>query len=108
MRLLLNSRHKVLGFWLVITVEGCSLSPQWVLPGDNGGAHGTTPVKPIRHQGAPLGPPTPDHHGVKMHLVDAQNKTLILNTAFMFSSLNLLMSIIIIIPAHGVEGNRTI
>ena len=47
MRLLLNSRQKVVGFWLVITVEGCSLSPAWALLGDNGGAHGTTPVKPI-------------------------------------------------------------
>ena len=51
MRLLPNSRQKVVGFWLVITVEGCSLSPKWALPGDNGGAHGTTPVKPIGGSG---------------------------------------------------------
>ena len=46
MRLLLNSRQKVVGFWLVITVEGCSLSPERTLLGDNGGAHGPTPMKP--------------------------------------------------------------
>ena len=43
----------MLGFWLVITVEGCSLSPEWALLGDNGGAHGTTPVKPIQRDVAP-------------------------------------------------------
>ena len=35
------------GFGWFITVEGCSLSPEWALLEDNGGAHGTTPVKPI-------------------------------------------------------------
>ena len=28
-------------------VDGCSLSPELPQLGDNGGAHGTTPVKPI-------------------------------------------------------------
>ena len=32
--------------WLSV-VEGSSLSPEWPKLGDNGGAHGTSPVKPI-------------------------------------------------------------
>ena len=31
-------------------LEGCSLSPEWPELGDKGGAHGTSPVKPIPSQ----------------------------------------------------------
>ena len=38
-------------FGCLSVVEGCSLSPQWAQLGDNGGAHGTSPVKPIKGSG---------------------------------------------------------
>ena len=34
-------------FGCLSVVEGCSLSPEWPEQGDDGRAHGTTPVKPI-------------------------------------------------------------
>ena len=43
----LSKGGNVLGFWLLISGGGCSLSPEWPKLGDNGGAHGTSPVKPI-------------------------------------------------------------
>ena len=36
-------------FGCVSVVEGCSLTPEWPELGDNGGAHGTSPVKPIHY-----------------------------------------------------------
>ena len=35
------------GFGWLRLAEGCGLSPEWPQLGDNGGAHGATPVKPI-------------------------------------------------------------
>ena len=47
--LTLKNREKVGGFWLYISLaEGSSLSPECPQLGDNGGAHGTTPVKPYK------------------------------------------------------------
>ena len=43
----LSKGENVLGFDCLSVGEGCSLSPEWPELGDNGGAHGTTPVKPI-------------------------------------------------------------
>ena len=34
-------------FGCLSVLEGCSLSPEWPELGDNGGAHGTSPMKPI-------------------------------------------------------------
>ena len=36
MRLPLSNGQKVVGFWLVMTGGGCSLSPKWPQLGDNG------------------------------------------------------------------------
>ena len=47
----LSKGGNVLGFWLLISGGGCSLSPEWPKLGGNGGAHGTSPVKPIGKTG---------------------------------------------------------
>ena len=43
----LSKGENVLDFGCLSVVEGCSLSPEWAQLEDNGGAHGTSPVKPI-------------------------------------------------------------
>ena len=43
----LSKGGNVLGFWLLISGGWCSLSPKRPKLGDNGGAHCTSPVKPI-------------------------------------------------------------
>ena len=45
--LTLKNRENVGFFGCLSLAEGCSLSPECPQLGDNGGAHGTSPVKPI-------------------------------------------------------------